>query len=147
MNESINQDTRRFDCNFCRERIPRGHRLQMLCGWERRRDWPSTECTCDSAPDVSGHGRCPHCLRRRTIHVAGCRDLPTVCPGYSTKLPAVIEAVRAWSWWDKGQLALRWPDPDDRLMDDIELFNGQRSLAQQWELEERQRRAKNGGPQ
>ncbi len=29
---------------------------------------------------------------------------PTVCPGYSTMLPETIEAARAWTYFEKGEL-------------------------------------------
>lgn len=31
--------------------------------------------------------------------------VPTACPGYTTQLPEVIEAARAWSYWQKGELS------------------------------------------
>ena len=34
----------------------------------------------------------------------GCTTTPTVCPGYTTRLPEVIEAARARLHWSKGSL-------------------------------------------
>lgn len=44
---------------------------------------------------------------RPFVHIAvpaGCEVEPTVCAGYSTKLPEVIEAARARLHWSKGSL-------------------------------------------
>jgi hypothetical protein len=43
---------------------------------------------------------------------------PSVCMGYTTKLPEVAEVSRARLWWDKAQLALwcRGGEPTEPLM-------------------------------
>jgi hypothetical protein len=67
--------------------------------------------------------------------VSGARTIPTQCPGYTTRLPDVIETMRLWGWWERGQLELRCPDPNDLQMDLIEVFNVHKSLAEQHYLD------------
>lgn len=49
---------------------------------------------------------------------------PTVCPNYTTNLPEVIEAARAWFHWEKGQLehftGTSARNTTDRLLENIE---------------------------
>lgn len=60
---------------------------------------------------------------------------PTVCPGYSTSLPEVIEAARSWLHWSKGALRAftgTSGPPTDVLMECIEVFNGAVLENQAW---------------
>jgi hypothetical protein len=48
----------------------------------------------------------------------------TTCPGYTTMLPEVIEAARARSHWEKGQLeAFCGDEPSEPLVVAVEMFD------------------------
>lgn len=53
-------------------------------------------------------------------------EAPTVCPGYSTSLPVVIEAARARLSWSKGSLEAfcGGEPPTDALIAAIEICEG-----------------------
>ena len=53
-------------------------------------------------------------------------DRPETCPGYTTKLPEVIETAYARLHWSKGALgvALRGEQPHEHLLDAIVLLEG-----------------------
>jgi hypothetical protein len=57
-----------------------------------------------------------------------------VCPGYSTNLPEVIEATRAWLHWDKGAIrAFTGKDPPtEGLIDAVEIVNGAIMESRAW---------------
>jgi hypothetical protein len=48
----------------------------------------------------------------------------TTCPGYTTMLPEVIEAARARTHWEKGQLeAFCGGEPTEQLVVAVEIFD------------------------
>lgn len=52
-------------------------------------------------------------------------DEPSVCPGYTTQLPEVIEIARARLHWSKGSLAAFCPgEPPSALLIGIEILEG-----------------------
>lgn len=58
---------------------------------------------------------------------------PTVCPGYSTNLPEVIEVARARFHWTKGELsAFTHGRATDALMIGIEILEGAVNECQAW---------------
>jgi hypothetical protein len=74
----------------------------------------------------------------------GRKGIPSVCPGYSTRLPAVREAARGAFWSEKGQLQLRYPDEPvtELLMDAIEIYQVASQKADEHSRNEREREAK-----
>jgi hypothetical protein len=56
----------------------------------------------------------------------------TVCPGYSTQLPEVIETVRAHRHWSKGAWGVR--DLGAPLTLAIEIFEGAANEFQSWSM-------------
>lgn len=67
----------------------------------------------------------------------GADTKPTVCPGYSTSLPEVIEVARARLHWSKGGPAalgiVEWHD--DPLAIGIEVLEGAANECQSWTLD------------
>lgn len=61
-------------------------------------------------------------------------DMPTVCPGYSTSLPEVIEIARARAHWAKGQLEAfcGGEPPTNDLMMGIEILDGAIASVLDW---------------
>jgi len=59
---------------------------------------------------------------------------PTVCPGYTCKLPEVIEAARLRVHWSKGILdAVLGGEPaSDILIDEIEILDDAVSHLERW---------------
>jgi hypothetical protein len=67
----------------------------------------------------------------------------TVCPGYSTRLPEVIEVSRAYLHWDKGTMRERFAgaEPTPALLDGLELLQGSvRALESYLATPEKERR-------
>jgi hypothetical protein len=63
----------------------------------------------------------------------------TVCAGYSTNLPEVIEAARGWSHWKNGELtSFARGMPTEALIESIEHFNGAVNECQSWCVENRE---------
>lgn len=63
----------------------------------------------------------------------------SVCPGYSTKLPEVIEAAAAYQHWEKGTLDHRFRGYEltERLMDALEILGANVGAVQSWALRKR----------
>jgi hypothetical protein len=60
---------------------------------------------------------------------------PPVCSGYTTKMPEVIEAARAWRHWNKGELlSFTRTEPARPLTDSIEIFDNAVSECQAWQM-------------
>lgn len=59
-------------------------------------------------------------------------DVPTVCPGYSTKLPEVIEIARARLHWSKGNLPVFADDPLHPVAIGIEILESSSNECQHW---------------
>lgn len=79
------------DCDSCMQNNSREIRQQMGCGYEAPVDNPSSMWE-PPASEV-GFRQNPKTVR-----------LPTVCPGYSTKLPEVFEVIRSRAHWLHGSL-------------------------------------------
>lgn len=69
-------------CEPCMARCTRSELAAMACGWIPKGERDGSEF----------------------LHPEGAPDV-TVCPGYTTTLPQVIEASRALSWRQDGQLS------------------------------------------
>ncbi len=59
---------------------------------------------------------------------------PTVCPGYSTSLPEVIEVARAHRHWSKGNYQVAGREPNDPLVISIEILDGATNEFQAWSM-------------
>lgn len=58
-----------------------------------------------------------------------------VCPGYTTKLPEVIEIARAHLYFSKGDLgAFCDESPSDRLREGVEILEGASNECQAWAM-------------
>lgn len=66
-----------------------------------------------------------------------CETEPTVCPGFSTALPEVIEIARARLHWSKGSLRDFTRSPSEALLIGIEVLEGASNEAQSWALKNR----------
>lgn len=104
--------------------------------------------TCQPAlrgPLGCGFTRLPERTRPRA-GAPGRKGIPSVCPGYSTRLPAVREAARGAFWSEKGQLQLRYPDEPvtELLLDCIEIYQVASQKAEEHARKEREREAKRG---
>lgn len=93
---------------------------------------------------VRGCGFVPPAERTAPLASIGgvgfCPVQPTVCPGYTTRLPAVQEASAA-SWWKAdGELRSRYPDQEltALLVDAIEVLGRARAEVDLHELRELQ---------
>ena len=67
-------------------------RIEIGCGFEQRSAFarPAIPPGFDAGPTTAEHPRGPRA--------------PTVCPGYSTHLPEVIEIAHAYRHWKEGTL-------------------------------------------
>jgi hypothetical protein len=79
--------------------------------------------------------------RRRHIPIWQGGSLPnykgpktTVCPGYSTALPEVIETVRAHRHWSKGNYQVADREPRDAQVIALEIFDASLSEYQSWSM-------------
>lgn len=67
---------------------------------------------------------------------AGTSLEPTVCPGFTTSLPEVIEVARARLHWSKGAImAFCRGQPRGALLLGIEALEGEIGQCQQWALD------------
>ena len=73
-------------------------------------------------------------------HTSAYQWNPTVCPGYTRNLPAVQEAYSALSWWDRGQLVVRYQgaQPPEDLVLAIDIIHARRTEVEMW-LQEREK--------
>ena len=69
------------------------------------------------------------------------RPLPTVCAGYSTRLPEVTEIARAHTHWSKGSLDAFCGEPSEFLLLGIEILEGEMAQVQTYALADK----KDGG--
>jgi hypothetical protein len=58
----------------------------------------------------------------------------TVCPGYSTSLPEVIEVARAHRHWSKGNYQVADREPRDAMVGALEIFDGALAEFQAWAM-------------
>lgn len=116
-------------CDMCKTRTTYAQRRSFLCGWIRQEDWLPVErrqpnaCVVPGSPIVK----------------------PVVCPAYAAALPKAQEAARAYTWWDKGQLLVRYPEASEELMQHVEMFAAERQSAEVYYLDQRQKEAKRHG--
>ena len=68
--------------------------------------------------------------------------LATTCPGYTTKLPEVVEASRLHWWWSKGQLRDRVEGNrvNDRVIQVVEIFGAEVSAVEAHEIEKQRKK-------
>lgn len=104
------------DCGKCMKKMTAIDRRLMGCGYEPRSE---------HAAIWTHHGA-----------DLGDDEQPTVCSGFTTKLPGVVEISRARLHWSKGQLA-EFCDgkPTQALMRGIEILDQEYAMAQAWEME------------
>lgn len=105
------------DCERCKERYAADVRQELGCAYE---------------PDSKG---------RRFIwhHEGNQSERPTMCTGYTTKLPMVREVAAAYVHWDKGTLEHRFRGHElpEVLMDALEILHVNVSEVQSWDLKRR----------
>jgi hypothetical protein len=89
------------DCSKCMETTDVHSRRALGCGWEPALD-----------------GAEPATLKSN-VEV-------TVCPGYSCKLPEVVEVASAYAHWEKGTLSARLDgaEPTPQLLDGLVVLQG-----------------------
>lgn len=106
------------DCEKCMRVNPKAARQSMGCGYE-----PEI-----AAPVLAwDHGK------RKPISVD---DHPRFCAGYTTKLPEVIEVLRARAHWEKGELAAYAQGPvHEHVVIGIELVAASSSELQRVRME------------
>lgn len=119
----------RYQCDSCQRAYSREDRKRLKCGWIPETEWVPKE------------------KRERTWGaVAGSGFIPQYCPGYTTRLAKVQEAARAWGWEQTASgavrryeaLGLEFTEDISNLMD---VFAGEQSAAQSYEIEERRKNA------
>jgi hypothetical protein len=92
----------------------------------------------DEQRQLSGCGYLPQPDERVRAYVnlsapLGCKAEVTMCPGYSTGLPEVIEASRGRLHWSKGNLReFTAGQPTESLMIAIEIIEGASNEMQSW---------------
>lgn len=84
--ENYHGADRYFDCRTCLREFPVDARRGYWCGYIRRDKWVG---------DGPAH----------YLPAGAPQDIVTVCPGYSTTLPEIMEASRALDWRRDGMLA------------------------------------------
>ena len=111
----------RSKCETCMDRNPLETRQILGCGYE-------------PPPDerLRSVARIPTLLGSSTD--------PTVCPGYSTRLPEVIEVARARLHWSKGSLReFVGGNPTDALVMGIEFLEGANNECEGWAMRKENR--------
>jgi hypothetical protein len=87
---------------------------------------------------INGCGFAPSLAGEMAKHVGdwtGCGykgEPTTVCPGYTTKLPEVIEIARARLHWSKGNLPLFAEDPLHPVAIGVEILESSSNECQSW---------------
>jgi len=98
------------DCDQCKEMLTAEQRQMLACGFE------------SPTPDVVGWA--PPFARLGFAGMSKDVYEPTTCPGYTTKLPMVIEVTRARHWASKGELrSFVGGRPPEMLVDAVELLD------------------------
>jgi hypothetical protein len=99
------------DCSACRRVNSRLVRQTLACGYEP-----------EPPPNIPV-----------LAWTFGWSEKPTVCPGFTTNLPEVVEASRARLHWNKGQLAMRFGgEPTEALLLSIEVLEIEAARCQEW---------------
>ncbi len=101
--------------------------LRFLPQVQAQRDEGGWFLTCDDCPNHDAERRIFRCgWIPEGERTGGMGEYPgsTVCPGYTTSLPDVIEAARALSWRRDGQLGERYDLPlTENLRDCVDLLD------------------------
>lgn len=96
------------DCSECKRTRPRAARVSMGCGYE--------PAPASGTPVIVW------------THEGWKHEPATICPGYSCRLPEVLEIARARLHWDKGQLGTFCEgQPSELIMIGIEILEGSAS--------------------
>lgn len=107
------------DCRTCKRTTSKHNRARWHCGYLNPDEW--VEWTYGVL--------CPR------AHVPDGPD-PTICPGYTTQLPAVLEGARARLWREKGSLRDLFDDPITPLVRDaVDVFESEMNAVQIAETE------------
>jgi len=112
-----------LDCNACIRWNAKASRASMACGW-----LPKVEHTGPPpAPWVGAHSA----------------PKLTVCPGYSTSLPEVHEAVRASQWAERGLLREFYQDEEltPLVFDAIDVINSSSGAVESYMMEKSRRKS------
>jgi hypothetical protein len=104
------------DCGKCMQTQPRERRQLMGCGYEPSAPMASTVWQPSTSKLGYRHKR------------------PTVCAGYLTRRPEVLEVARAHAHWEKGSLAVFCGDdkPSDEFLACIELLDAELAAVKSW---------------
>lgn len=122
------------DCEACMNVRPAYVRQTMRCGYE-----PAlADARLSSTWWPSGFSGFPQ--------EDGTPGVASTCPGYTTKLPEVVEASRLHWWWGKGQLRDRVEDGvvNDRVIQVVEIIGAEVAAVEAHEMDERAKAAKAG---
>jgi len=108
------------DCDYCMRHLPRDTRIELGCGFEPRSDYacPPIPVGYEPGEATVEHPRGP--------------SAPTVCPGYSTRLPEVIEVTRAYQHWKERTLRDRYGAIHDHLWLSLEVLGAEVSACESW---------------
>jgi hypothetical protein len=99
------------------QKIPADQRRLMACGYE---------------PPVEGARAWTHPGQEPRFEGD---PIATVCPGYTTKLPAVIDVAIARLHWQNGELAgYARGEPSEQLMSSIAAYDASSNEMQRWLL-------------
>lgn len=110
------------DCEKCMQSTTRLTRQAMACGYEPPAPPPMRAI----AWTHDGYGG----------------PQPSTCPGYTTRLPDVLEITRARYHWSKGNLAVFAPAPTDALLIGIEQLDVEIHRVEDWMIEQSRAAAK-----
>lgn len=104
------------DCANCKETMSTETRRMMACGYE-----PTIDIARPWSPI--------------SLNAEWQGTEPTVCPGYTTSLPEVIEIGRARVHWDKGNLRdFCGDDPTEHMLIGIEILDSHIGAMQRWAM-------------
>jgi hypothetical protein len=111
-----------------------------LIGAQRKCEMCMQETTQDQRQLLGcGYLPPPSESRRRYLRIWDGGSLPnykgpktTVCPGYSTSLPEVIEVARAHRHWSKGNYQVADREPADPFVSSLEIFDASVNAFQAW---------------
>lgn len=119
------------DCKECMRTTPAEARRMMRCGYE---DPPPPHL------DALAQGWTHPAIEPPKI--ADGEAWPPVCVGYATKMPEVLEVVRARRHWDKGELASFCGDdsPSDDFLAAIEILDGSVKELELWAMQPPEKR-------
>lgn len=102
-----------IDCDKCMAKTSQIDRQAMGCGYE---------------PRVEG--------ARGWMHEGYTDEPPTTCPGYTTKLPEVVEINRARLHWAKGSIReFCGGEPTENIKRGVEILEGAANEANCWRPE------------